>query len=88
METAEGGGSDRLERCFANVPDEQAAALIAIESPSSRGKSTCKEPWTRGFPSQHAQIQTTGDAVGVGNIPSSYRARRRHTANFLEGEPV
>ena len=30
------GGADRLARCLANMPDKQAAALIAIESLGQR----------------------------------------------------
>ena len=32
MEVVRDGGADRLARCLANMPDKQAAALIAIES--------------------------------------------------------
>ena len=32
MEVVRDGGADGLARCLANMPDKQAAALIAIES--------------------------------------------------------
>ena len=32
MEVVKDGGADRLAHCLANMPDKQAAALIAIES--------------------------------------------------------
>ena len=32
LEVVRDGGADRLARCLANMPDKQAAALIAIES--------------------------------------------------------
>ena len=32
MEVVRHGGANRLARCLANMPDKQAAALIAIES--------------------------------------------------------
>ena len=36
MEVVRDGGADRLARCLANMPDKQAAALIAIESLGQR----------------------------------------------------
>ena len=30
LEVVRDGGADRLARCFANMPDKQAAALIAM----------------------------------------------------------
>ena len=36
MEVVRGGGADRLVRCLANMPDKQAAALIAVESLGQR----------------------------------------------------
>ena len=36
IEVVKGGGADRLARCLDNIPDEQAAALIAIESLGQR----------------------------------------------------
>ena len=36
MEVVRDEGADRLARCLANMPDKQAAALIAIESLGQR----------------------------------------------------
>ena len=36
FEVVRGGGADRLARCLANMPDKQAAAVIAIESLEQR----------------------------------------------------
>ena len=36
MEVMRDGGADHLSRCFVNMPDKQAAALITVESLGQR----------------------------------------------------
>ena len=69
MEVVRDRGADRLARCLANMPDKQAAALIAIE-PSGRGQVTWKGLWTRGC---HRNMQKSGQrsALGVRKDPGA-----------------
>ena len=52
------GGADRLARCLANMPDKQAAALIAIESLGQRTSDVESALDTR-LSHEHAEYQTT-----------------------------
>ena len=76
MEVVRDGGADRLARCLANMPDKQAAALIAIESLGQR-TSYLESLWTRGCPSKHVEEQTT-ERSGRTKRSWSYPERRRH----------
>lgn len=55
------GGADHLARCFADMPDKHAAALIAIESLAQRTSSQLRGlVWTLGCLSEHAEGLTMG----------------------------
>ena len=69
MEVVRDGGADRLARCLANMPDKQAAALIAIE-PSGRGQVTWKGLWTRGC-HRNMQKSRQRSALGVRKDPGA-----------------
>ena len=43
LEIVRDGGADRLSCCFANVPDKQAAALIAIKSLGQRASPRSRQ---------------------------------------------
>ena len=78
-------GTGRLARCLGNVPDKQAAALIAIESFGQRTSYLERTP-TRDCLSKLAGGQTTGPG-GRTREASSHRARRRHSRFFQDGCP-
>ena len=86
IEVVRDGGADRLTRCFASMPDKQAAVLVAIESLGQR--TSCLERfWTLGCPSKRAEGQTTGRS-GLMKTSWSYPERRRHSLLSRKGAPV
>ena len=48
MEVVKDGGADHLARCLGNMPDKQAAPLIAIE-PLEQRTNFLEGLWTRNY---------------------------------------
>ena len=72
MKVVRDGGADRLARCLANMPEKQAAALIAIEFLGQR-TSYLRRTLDTGLSLEACRRADNGGAVSVRENPRAVR---------------
>ena len=85
MEVVRGGGADHPSRCLANMPDDQAASLIAIES-LGQGTSYLETPLDAELSLEACEKGKQRGACGRTKISWSHPERWKHS-RFPGGMP-